>query len=82
VDDELPFLDNVMKETLRLIPPVHSSLRVAMKDDFIPTRYPVKMRNGEERYGIPIEKGQFVHVAMEGFNLDKSVWGEDAWTFK
>ncbi|KAG8895510.1 hypothetical protein FRB99_000505 [Tulasnella sp. 403] len=82
VIDNLPYLEKVVKESLRLIPPVHSSIRVALQDDVIPTQYPVKMTDGSERYSIPIQKGQYVHVPMEGFNLDKNVWGEDAWEFK
>ncbi|KAG9008464.1 hypothetical protein FRB90_008857 [Tulasnella sp. 427] len=82
VIDNLSFLDKVSKESLRLIPPVHSSIRVALEDDVIPLKYPVKLRDGTETHGVKIAKGQFVHVPMEGFNLDKTVWGEDAWEFR
>lgn len=81
--DELPHLDNVIRESLRLIPPVHSSLRVAMEDDIIPTSEPVKMRDGTIiDGGIRIKKGTFVHVALEGMNMLRDVWGEDAAEFK
>jgi len=79
--DSLQCLDNVVKEGLRLIPPVHSSLRVAMKDDEIPVGEAIKMKDGAVKWSIRIKKGQFIHVPMEGFNLDKSVWGPDAWQF-
>ena len=82
---ELPFLHNVVRESMRLIPPVHSSLRVAMEDDEIPVKYPIKMRNGsldEKRGSVRVKKGSFVHVSIEAFNLDKEVWGDDAWEFK
>lgn len=82
VIDNLPFLDNVCKESLRIIAPVHSSLRAALKDDVIPTENPVKMNDGSIVHGVPIRKGQFVHVPIEGFNLDKSIWGPDAWSFR
>ncbi|KAF8894149.1 cytochrome P450 [Infundibulicybe gibba] len=80
----LPFLDNVARETLRLIPPVHSSIRVATQNDEIPTSYPVRDANGnimEGKQTVAISKGSFVHVAVEAFNLDKGIWGEDAWEF-
>lgn len=80
--DELPYLNNVIRETLRIIPPVHSSIRVAMRDDEIPTRDAVKMRDGSVKYGIKIRKGQFVHIPVESMNLDREVWGEDSWLFK
>jgi len=81
----LPLLHNVSRESLRLIPPVHSSLRVATQDDDVPTSYPVHLRDGTILpAGAPIKigKGSFVHVPVEAFNLDKEVWGDDAWGFK
>lgn len=81
----LPFLHNVTRESLRLIPPVHSSLRVATQDDQIPTMYPVHKRDGtvdENLRKVKVSKGSFIHVAIEAFNLDKHVWGSDAWEFK
>ncbi|KAJ4498302.1 cytochrome-450 hydroxylase [Lentinula lateritia] len=81
---ELPYLHNVMREALRLIPPLHSTLRVATKDDEIPVSYPVHRSDGsvdESAQSIHIAKGTFVHVSVEAFNLDQDVWGEDAWSF-
>jgi cytochrome P450 len=81
----LPYLDNVTRESLRLVPPVHSSIRVATQDDEIPTMYPVHKRDGtinEGKTSVTVKKGSFVHVAVEGFNLDKAIWGDDAWDFK
>ncbi|KAJ3571759.1 hypothetical protein NP233_g3541 [Leucocoprinus birnbaumii] len=80
----LPFLHNVTQEALRLFPPLHSSLRVATQDDEIPTMYPVHDRDGnmiEGKRSVTISKGSFVHIAVEGFNMDKEMWGEDAWDF-
>lgn len=79
----LPYLNDVVRESLRLIPPVHSSLRVATRDDEIPTSYPVRLLDGtiSHQKSIRIAKGTFVHVPIEAFNLDKEIWGEDAWDF-
>lgn len=77
-------LNNVVRESLRLVPPVHSSLRVATRDDEIPTSYPVHLRDGSvsDHRSIYIRKGDFVHVPVEAFNLDKDIWGDNAWEFE
>ena len=69
----LPLLDKVCRESLRIVPPVHSSLRVATQDDVLP------VSNGGE--DIQICKGTFVHVPIEAMNLDREIWGKDAWAF-
>lgn len=79
--DELPYLNNVIRENIRVIPPVHSSIRVATKDDEIPTSEAIRMKDGSIKWGVKIRKGQFVHLPVESMNLDKGVWGEDAWNF-
>lgn len=80
---ELPYFNNVIRETLRLVPPVHSTLRVPIHDDVIPTGSPVKLKGSVEKtYSIAVPKGTFVHVPIEAFNLDREVWGCDAWHFK
>jgi len=81
----LPYLHNVTRECIRLIPPVHSSIRVATQDDQVPTSFPVHRRDGTivmDKSFVHVPKGSFVHVAIEGFNLDKDIWGDDAWEFQ
>jgi len=68
-----PLLDKVCHESLRVVPPVHSSLRVATQDDVLP------VSNGGE--DIQIRKGTLVHVPIEAMNLDREIWGKDAWAF-
>lgn len=80
--ESLPFFDSVVREGLRLVSPVHSTLRVATRDAEIPVSKPVRLRDGRIVDRIPIGKGQMVHVPMEGCNLDRTAWGEDAWEFK
>jgi cytochrome P450 len=68
-----PLLEKVCRESLRIVPPVHSSLRVATQDDVLP------VSNGGE--DIHIRKGTFVHVPIEAMNIDREIWGKDAWAF-
>ena len=68
-----PFLDKVCRETLRLVPAVHTFLRAATQDDVLPDS-----KGGE---GFCIRKGTIVHVPIEAMNMDREIWGEDAWNF-
>ncbi|KZV74388.1 cytochrome P450 [Peniophora sp. CONT] len=79
--DRLPDLDKVCRESLRLISPVHSTLRVATEDDYMPVSKPYEGRDGRVHNGVTIKKGTIVHVPVEGMNLDKGYWGPDAWKF-
>ncbi|KAF8757197.1 Cytochrome P450 hydroxylase [Rhizoctonia solani] len=75
--DALPYLEKFVREVLRFHPSVHSTFRVAMKDDIIPVSEPVRNQNGE----ISKAWGEFIHIPIEGMHLLKSVWGEDAHDF-
>lgn len=43
----LPYLDAVVRETLRVYPPVPVSTRIAMKDDVVPVEKPFT-----DKYGV------------------------------
>lgn len=43
----LPYLDMVVRETMRLHPPVMASLRVSEKDDILPLSAPIVDRSGK-----------------------------------
>jgi len=82
---KLSYLDKAIKESLRLTPPLRTSLRVPTQDDEVPTMYPVYDRRKniiQGKRSVTVPKGTVVHCALEGFNIDKEVWGEDAWEFK
>lgn len=82
--DTYPLLDAVVKETLRLFPPVHASIRVATKDDLIPVSEPVVMKDGSvvnKGEFIHIRKGSFIHIPIEGLNFSTDIWGLDALEF-
>ncbi|ELU44942.1 cytochrome P450 [Rhizoctonia solani AG-1 IA] len=85
--DTLPLLDRVVRESLRLHPPVHSTLRIAEEDDIVPFSIdsPPKMQDGSisravvtglgadgvERTGIRVRK-----VKMD---TSSSKWNPDRW---
>jgi cytochrome P450 len=48
----LPYLDAVVRETLRVHSPVPSTIRVAMEDDVIPLNTPFVDKNGKTQHGI------------------------------
>lgn len=55
----LPYLDNVLRETLRRHPPVTNSVRQATKDDFIPLSKPYT-----DIYGQVHDSIQSVHSSI------------------
>ncbi|KAF9456799.1 cytochrome P450 [Collybia nuda] len=82
--EKLPYLDAVVRETLRICPPVHSTIRVAVRDDQIPVSSPVILQDGTtvEKDGyISIRKGSYIHIPIEGLNLAEDIWGNDAQEF-
>jgi len=80
--DKLPYLNAVVQETLRLCPPAHSTIRVAMEDDAIPLSHPIKLRDGTVMQEVHIRKGSYVHIPIEGLNMSKDIWGKDALIFE
>nr|GAT53818.1 predicted protein [Mycena chlorophos] len=63
----LNWLDCVINESLRLLPPVPITLRIAEKDDYID--------------GVLVPKGTIVNIPIRVINTYKPVWGEDAEEF-
>jgi len=78
----LPYLDAVVRETLRIHAPVASTMRVATQDDILPLGEPIKDKYGRMMDGIPIKKGQTLMIPILALNRAKSIWGEDSLEFK
>ena len=81
----LPYLEAVVRETLRFCPPVHGTIRVAMLDTHIPVSRPVTLSTGEVIHRdecLEIRKGSYVHIPIEGLNYSENLWGSDALEFK
>jgi len=78
----LPYLDTVVRETLRVHSPVPSSVRVAMKDDVIPLNTPFIDKNGLTQHGVRVSKGDTIFIPILAINRSKDIWGEDATVFR
>ncbi|KAK0204382.1 cytochrome P450 [Desarmillaria ectypa] len=76
--DSMPFMNAVIKETLRFHPIVPALLRVAACDDVIPLTEPIVTSTGTKLTEIPVEKGQLVGIAIGYYNRNPTVWGSDA----
>lgn len=50
--DSLVYMDWVVRETMRVYPPVPTSVRRAMKDDIIPLEQPFIDENGVEQHSF------------------------------
>jgi len=79
----LPYLDWVVRESLRLHSPATSTMRVCEKDvDVIPTAETWVGRDGVERKGIKVKKGDIITVPIQAVNRSRRIWGEDAGVFR
>ncbi|KAG5634592.1 hypothetical protein H0H81_001451, partial [Sphagnurus paluster] len=58
LQDKLPYLDAILKETLRLYPGLPYMERIATKDDVIPLCQAISSHNGEKINALPIKAGQ------------------------
>lgn len=78
----LPYLDAVCRETLRLYPPVSQLARTTRSPVIMPLRWPIIGKDGEEMREITIPEGTDVMISVFGANRDKAVWGPDAEEWK
>ncbi|KAI0323815.1 cytochrome P450 [Cubamyces sp. BRFM 1775] len=75
----LPYLDAVVRETLRLYPPTSMMNRTTTKDTILHLQYPVhSAMTGLETSAVHVPAGTNVIVSILGANRSKRVWGPDA----
>ncbi|KAJ7778746.1 cytochrome P450 [Mycena maculata] len=77
----LPYLECVVRETMRLHAPVPTTSRVATQDDVVPLATPFTDVNGTLHETIKVNKGQAIVIPILDMNHDKAIWGPNATEF-
>ncbi|KAJ7747807.1 cytochrome P450 [Mycena metata] len=80
--NSLPYLENVIRETMRLYPPVTFAIRIAMADDVIPLSRSYLDRNGRSHDSISVRKGTEIRIDIAAVHQDKDLWGDDTEDFR
>ncbi|KAI0642657.1 cytochrome P450 [Trametes meyenii] len=79
---QLPYLDAVVRESLRLYAPITTTMRVANAADVIPVSAPVVDRRGRQFSEIRVRKGDIISIPIQALNKSTEVWGDDAEVFR
>ncbi|KAG2130367.1 cytochrome P450 [Suillus clintonianus] len=78
----LPYLDAVCRETLRLYPPATFAMRVAREDIVLPFSRPVKGNDGTYMREVLVPKNTNVMMSILNSNRDPEIWGDDVLQWK
>jgi len=79
---DLPYLDAIVSEVLRLHPPFSKTPRLASQDDVIPLGTPIVTPSGEIITSITVAKGTVILEPIRAINRSEALWGPDAKEFK
>ncbi|KAJ7169306.1 cytochrome P450 [Mycena crocata] len=79
--NNLPYLDCVVRETLRLYAPVAIVVRETLCDDVVPLMDPWTDTQGNVHETLNIPKGTEVTIPIQALNLDPLIWGPNAREF-
>ncbi|KAG1775387.1 cytochrome P450 [Suillus placidus] len=74
----LPFLDGVVRETLRLYPSLPHMGRKVLKATTLPLQFPVHSSSGAEISSITVHEKSFVIISILAANRNRTMWGDDA----
>ncbi|CAA7265474.1 unnamed protein product [Cyclocybe aegerita] len=79
---DLPYLDAVCRETLRLYPPFPYVGRTTMQDAVLPLSNPVKGLDGREISEILVPRHTEIVVSIIASNMNSEIWGPDSYEWK
>ncbi|KAJ7700852.1 cytochrome P450 [Mycena rosella] len=79
--NDLPYLDCVVRETLRIHAPVPSTIRICTQDDVVPLATPFTDVNGTVHETLRVNKGQTIMIPILAMNRDPAIWGPDSMEF-
>lgn len=81
--NELPFLDSVAREVVRLMPSVVSTVRVVQEDDVVPLSRPYTSADGKGTFDhLVLPKGHELFIPLAAIQQSPEVWGDDASVFR
>ncbi|KAJ7695885.1 cytochrome P450 [Mycena olivaceomarginata] len=80
--NSLPYLEHVVRETMRVHAPLVFTQRMAVEDDILPLSKPYMDKDGISHDSLTIPKGQIIHIPILAINTDREIWGQDATEFK
>ncbi|KAI9636876.1 cytochrome P450 [Dioszegia hungarica] len=77
----LPYLDGVVREALRLFPPVAGRVSEAAKDMVVPLGRAVQGQDGKVMEHIKVPKGTLVNIPYRNVHISEDIFGPDAALF-
>ncbi|KAH9846410.1 cytochrome P450 [Lenzites betulinus] len=80
--NKLPYLEAIIRETLRLFPPIQFIPRQAEKDMMLPLSKPIRGVDGTMLSEVPVTRGTPILAPALGCNTNKDLWGADALEWK
>jgi cytochrome P450 len=78
----LPLLNAVVRETLRLYPSLPVLTRRTTEAASVPLQFPARSASGEKIDAIHVAKNQRLVISIIAANHNQAVWGEDASEWK
>ncbi|KAI0332873.1 cytochrome P450 [Cubamyces sp. BRFM 1775] len=79
---KLPYLEAVVRETIRMYPVFYMSNRVSDEDAVLPLSEPITGTDGKLISELFVPAGTTIWINMLGSNRDPAIWGPDANEFK